>query len=181
MPATEESLGSIYIPRITLRKYSFFRRSARIICKTLPPQSHSQSSLPRLQTPLGTYYDLSYISTQQQSAEIVIPCPEINAVYCIARENWKIERHRRRIFEKDFPHYNKALRYRDIQDCNREDFGSASWEQIVASQKDYEPSFRQDKSSTPGFTTEESDLDSCSDTELFGYTVKQVFNSNLPL
>ena len=87
VPTIEKSLGSIYISRITLRKYLFFRRSTRIICKTLPLQSHSQSSLPRLQTPLDTYYDLFYISTQQQSAEIVIPYLEINAVYCITREN----------------------------------------------------------------------------------------------
>ena len=169
-PANDESLGSIYIPRTTLREFPFFRRSTRIIRKSKYSVSQSSLSHPQFQTPLGTYYDSLYTPNQQQSAEIVLPCPEVNGVYCITRENWNIERRRRRIFEKDFPRYNRALRYRDIQDC--EAFGPIDWEQVVASQKDYEPSLRQDKSPTPGFTTEESDLEPCSDTELFGYTVK---------
>ena len=171
-PANEESLGSIYKSRFALSGPLFFRRSARIIRKRSAPQSPLSHSNSRSRNPLGTYYHSSYTPTQQQSAEIIISCPEINAVYCTTRENWKLERRRRRIFVRDFPRYNRALGYCDLQHCNSEEFGSIGWEQVIASQKDYQPSLREDRSPTPGFTTDESDLEPCSDTELFGYTTK---------
>ena len=170
--ANEESLGSIYIPRPIPKSFPFYRRSTRIIRKLNSLGPPPSSPYPHFQTPLGTYYTSSYTPTPQQSAEIVVPCPEVEAVYCISRENFKIERRRRRIFERDFPRYNKALRYRDIQEFNREDFGTTDWERVISTQADYQPSLRPDKSPTPGFTTEESDLEPCSGTELFGYTVK---------
>ena len=165
-PAEEESLGSIYIPRTTPRGFpSSFRRSARIFRKSNLSVSQSPSRT-NFRTPLGTFHPLSYTPTQQE-AEVILRCPEIDAVYCISRDDWKLERRRRRIFERDFRRYNRSLRYREC-----EGFGPTDWEQVIVSQKDYEPSDRQDKSPTPGFTTEESDLEPCSDTELFGYTVK---------
>ena len=99
--ATPASRGLIYIPRVTLLDFAFLRRSARL--------AYTSTYYAPSQFPLGTFYDFSYTSTLEQSAELVLDCPELNAIYCITRENWEIERRQRRIFEKDFPRYNRAL------------------------------------------------------------------------
>lgn len=70
--ATPQSLGSIYIRRITLREFQFIRRSTRIA-------SVSSHSNPQFRSSLGTYHDSSHTPTPEQGAEIVIGCPEIKS------------------------------------------------------------------------------------------------------
>ena len=167
----EQVYGSIYIPRVSLKEFAFIRRSARIASAS-QSQSHPQFQ-HTFRNPLGTYFDSSYTPTPAQRSQIVIDCPEIAAIYCIDRKDWERERRQRRLFERDFPHYNRALRYCDAEACDN--FSPEGWNQVAVSQQEYEPnaaSAPRDLSPTPGFTTDESDLEPCSDTELFGYTVK---------
>ena len=163
---TPKSQGSIYISRLTLTGFAFFRRSARLKSNSKP------TAVAFSQLPLGTFFRLPYTPTPEQSAEIVIDCPEIEAIYCITRANWEIERRQRRLFERDFPRFNHKL---SLYPSNLNAILSTQpeiWSIVAHGQKEYVPSERSDRSPTPGFTTEESDLEDCSDTELFGYTVK---------
>ena len=124
-----------------------------------------------MSTPFGTYH-LAQTAPPLQDSQVAIQCPELGAVYYISRQDWERERRGRRLFERDFPRYNRALRYYDVELCNQ--LTPEGWSDIAISQEEYQPSSRGDVSPTPGFSIEESDLSFCSDTELFGRTVKAV-------
>lgn len=155
--------GSIYIPRVSPRESSFIRRSARLASIITP------RSIPC--TPLGTFFSSKHQLTPAQSSQIVIDCPEIDAVYCISTGDWECERRHRRIFERDFPRYNHELQYCDLDELSN--FGPEAWDLIKVSQENYVPDTPSDSdaSLTPGLSTDESELEACSDTDLFGYTV----------
>ena len=150
---------SLNLPIFQIR----LRRSARIALRT-----HTTTPAPCTR---GHYLNrLEDIQFDKRAGNIVQHCPEVDRHYSVTRWDWEIERRNRRIFERDFPRYNYALnKYLNHQTI--EPRSPQFFEAVQQSQDLYTPEQRDDLSPTPGFTTSESELESCSETDLFGFTV----------
>ena len=87
------------------------------------------------------------------------PCPP-SVLTEEDRLRWKEARRQRRLFERDFPLFNRAYTKAEL-----------GYQQGVED-PDYWPEHRPDRSPTPGYSTDDSIPEPPSDTELYGLQVK---------